>query len=194
MKKKLLLLLATSLSLVTAISAVAITTSNESHFKVTGQNEPSTFSIDYTSVSSIEGESDAYNVLLKSSKGSSINVVIKGLSYRDDHFCTTGSGHDFYLYNTDPIRGINAFGILFAAYDRFESSSQTMFSSSTGEYPDKNPINFDDVLSGHYSDLVFKLGNRSYEYYSYTNYEASTTPELRNSRYFLVLESLRLSN
>ena len=173
MKKKLLLLLTSTLTLSAGIAAVAISYRNESLFSVRGQNEPTDFLIDYSSVEHIEDSK--YEVLLRSNKGASIRVRVEGVSYNSNRFHPLGGENDVYIYNLDDIRGVGGFGLLLSNGNYSSISSDTMFSY--------NEINFTDVLDGKYQDLIFKHDDGSDNYYQVA-YSTATVEALANTRYF----------
>ena len=185
MRKKLLLLLTTSLTLSAAISALAITSSKGPKFSTVGQDEPVAFYIDYSTVEAATGD-NTYQVLFKSVKGYSFRVMVEGVSFRNNYFYSNGSGHDFLIYNIDPIRGIHSseLNIVLPSESEERIELQSMFSY--------NQIEFDEVLNGKYQDLSYSTETHwgSID----ITFNPVNTPSLLSSRYFLYRVDVRSSN
>ena len=184
MKKKKLLLLLTSFSTISAIAAgIAVAGSGNNSLSIRGQNEPSTFVLDYSTVHEEEGD-NSYTAKLVSPKGASITIGIEGAIFKDDAFYVSGYGRDFYFYNKDPIRGIAGASITFANdqtndhKDSYDLDINSMFSY--------NEIEFPSVLDGSkYKDLLFLHSSVSGSGDLPFSESSLEHPELEDVQYFL---------
>ena len=174
MKKKVLLLITTSLTFSAAIAAITLSSNNSNLERVGGINEPTAFTVDYSTISSVDD--DTHVVTMKSARGGTFRVVVEGAYYQSNSFRAKGVAQDFYVYNIDPIRGINSASIIY--FDNYGFSMITsMFSY--------NEIVLNDVLEGKYQDLCFK-GYRNMDSGARTfTVTASQNPSLTNARYFM---------
>ena len=75
MKKRALTIFTTLVSAASIVTAVAVTKSDDSIFKISGQDEPTMFSLDYSSVESIDD--DTYQVTLRNKTGGPSELTLK---------------------------------------------------------------------------------------------------------------------
>lgn len=136
---------------------------------------PKNFSFDPTSVTSLG--SDKYS--FKATSGSeSIDLVIDGAEYIAGQFKVEGEA---YFYNVSPMGGIDN-----ASYTVEGSGSHFIASS----FLSRNPLTWDNILNGKYSDLFAYVGSTDDIVYVYGSrdltMDQTMMPSLKNYAYFMI--------
>ena len=187
MKKKLLLPL-TLIAGASMVISVACLASKGKPFNLFNRiNDTLTrnnaFEVDHTTATEID--TDTYSAVASDNKGNSVTTKFVGFTHDSGGFKMTAN-KNMYFTNTQPMRGISDIHFSIDVANDYEPNF------AYAVYGSSNPLVFDDIFNGYYSnDLEFYFNHfydahvDDFDYASYV--EHSHAPSLENCHYVMVV-------